>query len=61
MKLKLEQPRLETRLHFLSYRTAIAWNGLSQNTINSENISMFTTRLEKNNFSQFMTQKYFDY
>ena len=55
MKLKANTPRLETRLHFFSYRTAAVWNHLKDETVCAPTLVAFKTMLRGEDLSNFLT------
>ena len=53
-KLKISVPRLDSRLHYFSYRIINAWNALSQNTVDSSSIASFKSNLKMENLDNFL-------
>ena len=53
-KLKLNNARLNTRLHFFTNRTAKVWNSLSSTTVCAESVSSFKISLLNENLSTFL-------
>ena len=56
-KLKSSVPRLDSRLHFFSYRITRAWNSLSEKTVSASSISSFKARLQLESFDKFLLIK----
>ena len=54
-KLKISVPRLDSRLHYFSYRIINAWNALSQSTVDSSSIASFKSNLKMENLDNFLT------
>ena len=56
-KLKSKTARLDSRLHFFSYRVVKVWNSLSPDTVNAPSVCSFKTLLERENLESFLIIK----
>ena len=56
-KLKNSVPRLDTRLHFFSYRIINTWNSLSPKTVEATSATMFKSMLKSKSFERFLLIK----
>ena len=53
-KLKSKTARLDSRLHFFSYRVVRVWNSLSPDTVNASSIFSFKAFLRRENLDSFL-------
>ena len=56
-KIKLITPRLDTRLHFFSFRVANPWNSLSPHTVDADSFLSFKARLRLECLDNFVCVK----
>ena len=56
-KLKTKTARLDSRLHFFSYRVVGVWNSLSPATVNASTVESFKTLLCLENLDPFLVIK----
>ena len=56
-KLKNSVPRLDTRLHFFSFRIINTWNSLSPKTVEATSATMFKSMLKSESFDKFLLIK----
>jgi len=56
-KLKTKTARLDSRLHFFSYRVVRVWNSLSPDTVNASSIFSFKALLRRENLDSFLIIK----
>ena len=56
-KLKSKTPRIDSRLHFYSFRVINSWNYLSQNTVDASSPTSFKALLELECLDRFLTIK----
>ena len=58
MKLKATKPRLDTKRYYFAYRTAKVWNSLSNETVCAQSVLIFSSLLEKENLSRYLSTTY---
>src|SRR5271163_1019944 len=56
-KLKLRTPRLDSRLHFYSFRVIKPWNALSESTVSANSFETFRALLRLECLDKFLTVK----
>jgi hypothetical protein len=56
-KLKYLAPRLDSRLHFFSYRVVKPWNSLTEKTVSAESIGSFKNLLKSESLCSFLSVK----